>query len=116
MPASTHTELLIVGAGPFGLALAAHARHLGVDPLVVGEPMGFWKRHMPKGMYLRSACDWHLDPEGIDTIEAYLAAQTPGTSYKLRFSAHHDIADDRMIAQMILSFEPRPSGEPIESP
>lgn len=75
MPASTHTELLIVGAGPFGLALAAHARHLGVDPLVVGEPMGFWKRHMPKGMYLRSACDWHLDPEGIDTIEAYLAAQ-----------------------------------------
>ena len=25
MPASTHTELLIVGAGPFGLALAAHA-------------------------------------------------------------------------------------------
>ena len=72
MPATTRTELLIVGAGPYGLALAAHVRHLGLDPLVVGEPMGFWHRHMPKGMYLRSACDWHLDPEGVHTIEAYL--------------------------------------------
>jgi cation diffusion facilitator CzcD-associated flavoprotein CzcO len=34
--------------------------------------MGFWKAHMPKGMYLRSDCDWHLDPDGIDTILAYL--------------------------------------------
>jgi len=30
---------------------------------------------MPGGMYLRSECDWHLDPLGIDTIEAYLASQ-----------------------------------------
>jgi cation diffusion facilitator CzcD-associated flavoprotein CzcO len=26
-------------------------------------------------MYLRSACDWHLDPTGVDTIEAYLQTQ-----------------------------------------
>jgi cation diffusion facilitator CzcD-associated flavoprotein CzcO len=66
------TDLLIVGAGPFGLAVAAHARHLGIDPLVVGEPMRFWRAHMPNGMYLRSACDWHLDPEGVHTIHAFL--------------------------------------------
>jgi lysine/ornithine N-monooxygenase len=66
------TDLLIVGAGPFGLAIAAYAKHLGIDYLVVGEPMGFWKCNMPKGMYLRSACDWHLDPLNVDTIEKFL--------------------------------------------
>ena len=35
--------------------------------------MEFWRSNMPKGMLLRSACDWHLDPENIDTIESYVA-------------------------------------------
>jgi cation diffusion facilitator CzcD-associated flavoprotein CzcO len=47
-------EVVVVGAGPQGLAVAAHLRHAGVETLVVGEPMGFWKRHMPAGMFLRS--------------------------------------------------------------
>lgn len=34
--------------------------------------MEFWRRNMPKGMFLRSACDWHLDPQNEHTIEAYL--------------------------------------------
>lgn len=68
-------ELLIVGAGPFGLALAAHAAELGLDYLIVGEPMGFWKRHMPAGMYLRSAYDWHYDPQGEATIARYFQEQ-----------------------------------------
>jgi lysine/ornithine N-monooxygenase len=34
--------------------------------------MGFWRANMPKGMYLRSACDWHLDPLNVDTIEKFL--------------------------------------------
>ena len=68
---NTWTDLLIVGAGPFGLSLSAYARHLGLQHLVVGEPMGFWTSHMPGGMYLRSACDWHLDPLGEHTIEVY---------------------------------------------
>ncbi len=66
-------DLLIIGAGPFGLSLAAHARGLGLETAVVGQPMGFWKDHMPQGMYLRSACDWHLDADGRYTIAAFLA-------------------------------------------
>ena len=66
------TDLLIVGAGPFGLALAAGAKHDGIDHIVVGKSMEFWRRNMPKGMFLRSACDWHLDPQNVHTIEAYL--------------------------------------------
>ena len=34
--------------------------------------MEFWRRNMPKGMYLRSASDWHLDPVNLHTIEAFL--------------------------------------------
>lgn len=68
-----HTPLLIIGAGPFGLAIAAYARRLGIEPLIVGDPMSFWKAHMPTGMYLRSGVEWHLDVGGEWTIERFLA-------------------------------------------
>ena len=48
-------QVAIVGAGPYGLASAAHLRARGVETRVFGEPMEFWERHMPKGMCLRSA-------------------------------------------------------------
>jgi len=70
-----NTDLLIIGAGPFGLALAAHAAHDGIEHIVVGKPMEFWRKHMPEGMFLRSACDWHLDPQNVHTIKAFLQSQ-----------------------------------------
>ncbi|HET6852471.1 MAG TPA: hypothetical protein VFH46_09100, partial [Pyrinomonadaceae bacterium] len=70
-----NTDLLIIGAGPFGLAIAAQAAHAGIDHLIVGKPMEFWRQNMPKGMYLRSACDWHLDAQNVHTIEKFLADQ-----------------------------------------
>jgi len=70
-----NTDVLIIGAGPFGLATAAHAKHLGIDFIIIGKPMEFWKMNMPEGMYLRSACDWHLDPENEGTIEKFLTIQ-----------------------------------------
>jgi hypothetical protein len=47
------TEVAVVGAGPYGLAAAAHLRRAGVDVRVLGDPMSFW-RGMPAGMMLRS--------------------------------------------------------------
>src|SRR5262245_126644 len=65
------TDLLVVGAGPYAYAVAAHARAHGIGTTVVGRPMSFWREHMPPGMYLRSGPDWHLDADGVHTFEAY---------------------------------------------
>jgi cation diffusion facilitator CzcD-associated flavoprotein CzcO len=67
------TSLLIAGAGPFGLALAASARAAGIDGVVCGRAMAFWREHMPAGMFLRSGPDWHLDTAGAHTMDAFLA-------------------------------------------
>jgi cation diffusion facilitator CzcD-associated flavoprotein CzcO len=67
-----HIPLLIIGAGPFGLVMSAYVRRYNIDHVVVGNTMDFWKSNMPKGMYLRSGCDWHFDPFNEDTIERYL--------------------------------------------
>jgi cation diffusion facilitator CzcD-associated flavoprotein CzcO len=66
-------DLLVIGAGPYGLAVSAHARQRGIDTLTVGTSMGFWRDHMPAGMFLRSGPDWHLDVRGEHTFEAFLA-------------------------------------------
>ena len=68
----TTTSLLVIGAGPYALSTAACARQHGIDTVVVGRPMGFWREHMPAGMFLRSGPDWHLDAAAVHTLEAYL--------------------------------------------
>ena len=45
----------IIGAGPYGLAAAAHLRTEGVETLAFGEAMSFWEENMPRGMWLRSS-------------------------------------------------------------
>ena len=52
MPSSV--DVVIVGAGPYGLSLAAHLSAVGVDYRIFGEPMGAWKDSMPAGMLLKS--------------------------------------------------------------
>jgi FAD-dependent urate hydroxylase len=66
------TSLLVIGAGPYALAAAGLARDHGIDTVVVGRPMGFWRDNMPSGMFLRSGPDWHLDASAVHTLEAYL--------------------------------------------
>ncbi|MGZ6745808.1 MAG: FAD-dependent oxidoreductase [Nocardioides sp.] len=65
------TALLVIGAGPYAYAAAAHARAQGIETRVHGRPMAFWRDRMPADMYLRSGPDWHLDAAGHDTFEAY---------------------------------------------
>lgn len=72
------TDVIIVGAGPYGLSAAAHLRTIpGLETRIFGEPMSFWQRHMPAGMFLRSP--WsatHIaDPKNEFTLDAYVAAK-----------------------------------------
>ena len=71
----TETQLLVVGAGPYGLSAAAAARAAGIETEILGRPMAFWRDHMPAGMFLRSGPDWHLDADGEHTLERYLREQ-----------------------------------------
>ena len=68
-------SLLVVGAGPYGLAVAARARECGIDTVIVGHPLGFWTDHMPEEMFLRSGIEWHLDASGVHTFEAFIEEQ-----------------------------------------
>ena len=69
-------EVAIIGAGPYGLSLAAYLRSAGVEPLVFGEVMGAWRR-MPRGMLLRSFRETTTicEPTRRLTIEAFEAAE-----------------------------------------
>ncbi len=45
---------VVLGAGPYGLAVAAHLRARDVPVRVFGEPMDSWRHRMPPGMFLKS--------------------------------------------------------------
>jgi FAD-dependent urate hydroxylase len=68
-------NVAIVGAGPYGLSAAMHLRRAGVEVLVFGDPMSFW-RTMPSGMLLRS--NWTAtcigEYQGPLSLDSYCAA------------------------------------------
>ncbi|WP_042439442.1 NAD(P)-binding domain-containing protein [Streptacidiphilus albus] len=67
----------VVGAGPYGLAAAAHLRVRGVPFRVFGDPMESWRERMPAGMYLKStpSASSIADPWGTGTLARFRAAE-----------------------------------------
>jgi FAD-dependent urate hydroxylase len=51
---SDAVDVAIIGAGPYGLSLAAHLEAAGVRYRQFGRPMDLWRSRMPRGMYLKS--------------------------------------------------------------
>lgn len=66
-------EVAIVGAGPYGLSVAAHLLRAGVEVLAFGQPMSFWRLHMPERMLLRSSprASSISDPDRRLTLERF---------------------------------------------
>jgi len=66
-------QVAIIGAGPYGLAAAAHLRARNVETRIFGEPMEFWTKHMPRGMFLRSGPGASSlgDPDGRLRLDRY---------------------------------------------
>ncbi len=54
--AVTRTGVLVIGAGPYGIAVAHDLWIRGLDFAIVGEPFELWHRHTLSSMTLRSGC------------------------------------------------------------
>jgi cation diffusion facilitator CzcD-associated flavoprotein CzcO len=67
----------IIGAGPYGLSIAAHLRSRGISFRVFGRPMDSWRAHMPKGMMLKSDgfASNISDPDGEFTLQKFCAEE-----------------------------------------
>jgi hypothetical protein len=65
----------IIGAGPYGLSIAAHLRACGIDFRIFGIPMRTWRARMPAGMFLKSEgfASNLYDPEGCLTLKRFCA-------------------------------------------
>lgn len=107
-------DVVVIGAGPYGLAATTHLRTIpGLDVQVFGQPMSFWERNMPVGMFLRS--NWTAtriaDPNDSLTLEAFQAGT--GSSFSTPVPLKEFVeygrwyqrqavpdVDERMIAQV----------------
>lgn len=68
-------NIAIVGAGPYGLSIAAHLRRHDVPFRIFGRPMDSWLAHMPKGMLLKSEgfASTICDADGQFTLKRFCA-------------------------------------------
>jgi FAD-dependent urate hydroxylase len=94
-------DAIILGAGPYGLSIATHAKQKGVKLAIFGKPLALWKDHMPQGMWLRSR--WWAsslsDPDKKYTVARYFSriGRKPGDplhaktfiDYALWFQKHN---------------------------
>lgn len=77
MSSATDIDIAILGAGPYGLSLAAHLRPTPRRVKVFGRTMSFWRDHMPQGMCLKSdgfASSLSAPGQGY-TLQAWCQAQ-----------------------------------------
>jgi FAD-dependent urate hydroxylase len=108
-------DTVVLGAGPYGLSVAAHLRGAGINHAVFGRQMDFWTRKMPKGMFLRSpiVASSLSDPGRNLTLSAYAAREgrelgppvplTTFVDYGHWFAEHAGVqADPRVVAGLSL--------------
>jgi thioredoxin reductase len=101
-------ETIIVGAGPYGLSLAAHFKRKGIPFRIFGRPMDSWLRHMPKGMLLKSDgfASTISDPDASFTLKHFCAERgieyaDLGTPVRLdTFSAFGLAFRDRIVPEL----------------
>lgn len=72
---SSSCEVVILGAGPYGLSLAAHLAKRQVRFRIFGRPMHNWRTQMPQGMMLKSEgfASSLLAPRDVYPLRAFCA-------------------------------------------
>jgi thioredoxin reductase len=70
---SPMSDVVIVGAGPYGLSIAAHLAGGKLQSRIFGTPMQSWSNHMPRGMKLKSEgfASSLYDPASIFPLRQY---------------------------------------------
>jgi thioredoxin reductase len=98
----------IIGAGPYGLSVAAHLRRSGIPFRIFGRPMDSWLAHMPKGMMLKSDgfASNIYDPENAFTLGRFCAERgieyaDSGVPVRLEtFGAYGLAFKDRLVPEL----------------
>jgi thioredoxin reductase len=74
-------EVAVIGAGPYGLSIAAHLAGQEVPYRIFGNPMSAWADQMPRGMHLKSEgfASSLADPDNQFTLAYY--CQQEGLPY-----------------------------------
>jgi len=115
-------ESVVIGAGPYGLSIAAHLRRSGVSFRIFGRPMDSWIAHMPKGMMLKSDgfASNIYDPESAFTLGQFCAERgieyaDTGVPVRLEtFTAYGLAFRDRMVPELedklVVSVDRLPDG------
>jgi hypothetical protein len=69
------SNVVIVGAGPYGLSLAAFLKAAGVSTWIFGKLTQLWREHVPPGMLLKSlgASANLFDPAASFAVADYCA-------------------------------------------
>ncbi len=101
-------ETAIIGAGPYGLSIAAHLRRHGLPFRIFGRPMDTWRNHMPAGMMLKSDgfASNLFDPENAYTLKQFCTEQgipyaDTGVPVSLdTFGAYGLAFRDRMVPEL----------------
>ncbi len=98
------TEVAVIGAGPYGLSLAAHLKGAGIPFRIVGRPMETWRDQMPKGMLLKSDgfASNLSDPAGEFPLERFcrersVAYQHTDVPVELETFANYGVAFQRRL-------------------
>ena len=86
-------DTVIIGAGPYGLSLAAHLDAMGADFRIFGAPLNSWRHHMPQGMLLKS-----------DGFASNLASPDPNSTLKAWSVVHGRAYDDTMVPVTLQNF------------
>ena len=115
-------DVAIVGAGPYGLSIAAHLLASGVSFRIFGQPMETWREHMPAGMLLKSDgfASSLSEPASLFTLKHF--CQLHGIAYDdtrvpvaLQTFVDYGLAfQRRFVSQLdsrsVTSIEPGPEG------
>lgn len=105
-------DLAIIGAGPTGMSIAAHAKSHGLNCAILGEPWAFWYRHMIPLPLRSPPATTNIDTprRGFQFLDFARRAKLPEakrisfhefTAYAAWFAAQHELRPIKLAVQSV---------------